>query len=91
MTKDVLTHLPQRIKLLPAEAKALRKLNDKKAGIDSFVQTIVAQGESRIAELQSEGRKVWEDIQKQHSIDLNTVNYDLDNDGEHLIPTGMKL
>lgn len=90
MTKT-LTELPQKVKLLPAEAKALRKLNDKKAGIDGFIQTIVAQGESRIAELQHEGRQIWEGIQKQHGIDLDTVNYNLDNDGEHLVPTGMKL
>lgn len=83
--------LPTKVKLLPAEAKALRKLNDKKAGIDNFIQTIVSQGETRIAELQTEGRGIWEGIQKQHDIDLDNVNYVLDNDGEHLVPTGMKL
>jgi hypothetical protein len=83
--------LPTKIKLRPEEAKALRKFNDKKAGIDAFIQTVVAQGEARIAELQSEGRQIWEGIRDHHKIDLDTVNYVLDNDGKTLTPTGMKL
>lgn len=90
-TPTHINNIPQKIKLLPAEAKALRKLNDRKAGIDNFISTIVQQGEARVAELQAEGRGIWEGIQKQHEIDLETVNYTLSDDGEHLVPVGMKL
>ncbi len=83
--------LPTRVKLSKPEAAALRKLNDKKAGVEAFTRTIMQQGEARLAELQAEGRSVWEGIRVAHDLDLDNVNYNLDEDGETLIPVGMKL
>ena len=83
--------MPQTVKLSKDESAKLRKLNDKTQAIDSFVKTVVAQGEARIAELQAEGRDIWSTIAATHSLDLQSVNYSLDDDGETLIPTGMKL
>lgn len=83
--------LPTKVKLSKPEAASLRKLNDKKAGVEAFTRTIMQQGEARLAELQSEGRSIWEGIRIAHDLDLDSVNYNLDEDGETLVPVGMKL
>ena len=87
----IMTSLPTPVELTKAEAAALRKLNDKKAGIDSFINTIMQQGEARVAELQVEGRMIWQSIAAAHKLDLESINYTLSDDGENLVPVGMKL
>ncbi len=83
--------LPTEVKLTKSEATALRKMNDKKAGLDSFINTIMQQGEARTAEIQSEGRVMWASIAEAHKLDLEHVNYVLSDDGDSLVPVGMKL
>lgn len=58
-------------------------------GLDSFVQTIMQQGEARLAELNAEQKRVWEQIAQAHGIDLQKVDYALE--GETLVPKRMVL
>jgi hypothetical protein len=83
--------LPQKIKLDGDLAKRLKKLNDKQVAVQSFVQMIARQGEERIAELTAEGRQVWQDVAARYKIDLDRVQWNLDNDGETIVPVGMRL
>lgn len=83
--------MPTEVKLSKGEAASLRKLNDKKAGVEAFTRTIMQQGEARLAELQAEGRSIWQGIAAAHELDLESVNYDLADDGETLKPVGMRL
>jgi len=83
--------IPTEIKLTPKEVTSMRKLNDKRAGMDTFIRTIMQQGEARMAEIQAEGQTVWLAIAANHGIDIRAVNYEVSDDGETLVPTGMKL
>jgi len=92
MSKEqTLTALPPTIELTKAETATLAKVGDKKAGIDNFVKTVVAQGETRLAELNVEGRDVWDKLAKTYDLDLKNVNYAISDDGTKLIPVGMNL
>jgi len=91
MTQESLALLPVKVKLTKAQSLALKKLNDKTVAVNQFVQAVSSQGESRIAELQAEGRKVWSEIADAHKLDLNLVNYVPSDDGDFLLPVGMKL
>lgn len=86
-----LTVLPQPVTLTKAETAELAKIADKKAGLDSFVKTVVQQGESRLAELNAEGRGVWDRLSKVYNLDLKNINYAISDDGTKLVPVGMNL
>ena len=49
------------------------------------------QGERRGRELQEETGQFWIRARSKYNLDLDHVNYTLDNDGEHIIPITMKL
>ena len=83
--------LPQPIKLDNADAQRLRELNDKMEATRGFVQAVSAQAERRIAELTQEGREIWQDLAKKHNLDLARVNYNLNTDGDGLVPVSLKL
>jgi hypothetical protein len=83
--------LPQKIKLDGDLAKRLKKLNDKQLGVQQFVQMVARQGEERVAELTAEGRSIWQDIAKRYALDLDRVQWNLDSDGETIVPVGMRL
>jgi len=91
MTRETLAPLPTKVKLTKTQSAALKKLNDKTVAVNQFVGAVTAQGESRIAELQVEGRKTWSEIAEAHNLDLNLVNYVPSDDGDYLLPVGMKL
>ena len=83
--------VPETVVLTKAETSALAKIGDKKAAIDSFVKTVVTQGEARLAELNQEGREVWSKLAAAYDLDLTNVNYAISDDGTKLIPVGMNL
>ena len=90
-TQGIDMTLPTKICLTKEEASKLSKLNDKTMGVKNFVTTVTQQGEDRIAELQQEGRIIWEDLKNTYDLDLETINYTLSDDGKWLVPVGMKL
>ncbi len=81
--------IPGAIKLSPKEAAMLNKVTAKRQGLDQFVQTIMQQGEARLAELMAEQKDVWTAIGKAHGVDFEKVDYALE--GETLVPVAMKL
>lgn len=81
--------MPETIKLSSNEVSSLNKITAKRQGLDQFVQTIMQQGEARLAELAQEHKDVWSAISKSHGIDLEAVDYAL-KDNE-LVPVRMKL
>lgn len=83
--------IPKRIKLEGDLARRLRKLNDHQQAIQQFVAMVTQQGEGRLSELVAEGRQIWSDIAKRHGIDLENVQWNLDKDGETIVPVGMRL
>ncbi len=89
MTTEKIGGLPEKIKLSPKEVTSLTKITAKKQGLDQFVQTIMQQGEARLAELSQEQKDTWLAIGEAHGVDFNTVDYALE--GEHLVPVQMKL
>jgi len=91
MTEQTLTAIPKTIDLTKAETATLAKVADKKAAIDNFVKTVVSQGEARLAELNAEGRDVWDKLSKAYDLDLKNVNYAISDDGTKLVPVGMNL
>jgi len=82
---------PTKVKLDTSEQLALKALHDKTVGLNNFVQTVTAQGESRMAEIQAESRRIWEKIAANHGLDIEHVNYEVDAKTEHLVPMMMKL
>jgi len=81
--------MPERVKLAPKEVSMLNKITAKQAALDSFVKTIMAQGEARLSELGLEQKDVWDAIGKAHGIDLQKVDYKLEDDT--LIPVRLVL
>ncbi len=81
--------IPERVKLSPKEAASLNKVQTKRQGLDQFVQTIIQQGEARLAELMQEQKDVWNAIGTAHGINFNKIDYALE--GEELVPVQMKL
>ena len=88
---ETLAPIPTTVELTKSETALLAKVADKKAGLDSFVKTVVQQGESRLAELNEEGRKIWDNLSKTYNLDLKNVNYAISDDGTKLVPVGMNL
>lgn len=83
--------LPEKVKLDAKDATALKQLGDKQRAVADFVQLISQQGEKRLAELQGQTNDFWTMAKNKYNLPLETVNYTLDNDGEHIIPISMKL
>lgn len=88
MTK---TTLPGTVELTKQEADQMRKLHDRRVGLDNFIQTIIQQGEARAAEIQAESREAFQQIAKAHGLDLDSVNYKVSDDGMSMIPVALKL
>lgn len=83
--------MPNKIKLEPSEAKALQNLSVKQQAISEFVQLVTSQGEQRLSSLRNETADVWDKLRKKYDLDLEHVNYTLDNDGEHIIPISQRF
>lgn len=83
--------VPKIVKLDEADAREMRKHNDQQIAVQQFVQAISQQGEQRIAQLQESGREMWMRIAKKYGIDLNRVDYAMNDDGDALVPMRMKL
>ena len=83
--------LPQKIKLKPEQAKALGEIRDRQLAIQQFVQMISQQGESRLKEIAADARSVWTQLAAEHGLDLQHVNYELDETGELIEPVAMRL
>lgn len=88
-TVETLCPVPGKVTLSPSEVTLLNKVTAKQAAIDGFVKTIMQQGEARLAELQTEQRDAWVSVSKAHNIDLDAVDYRLDDNV--LVPVRMKL
>ncbi len=80
---------PEVITLSPAEAAGLAKAQAKKVGLDQFVQTVMKQGEARLAELAGEQKALWESIAEAHGLDMSKVDYVLE--GDTLVPKQVRL
>ena len=74
-------NIPDPITLAPEDAQRIVKLNEKRAGNEAFVQSVITAGERRNVELLAEGRALWEELGKKHSLDLEHVSYDI-KDGQ---------
>jgi hypothetical protein len=79
------------VPLEAADQARVRDLNDKTAGIQRMMQMFVETGERRIAELQGQGRKLFEELSEKYGLDLNHVVYQPSLDGTKLIPTHVNL
>ncbi len=79
------------IDLEPEDQARMRDLNDKTAGVQRMIQMFVESGERRIAELQGQGRVLFEDLGKKYNLDLNHVVYQPSVDGKQLVPTMVNL
>ena len=73
------------IKLDAADQKALRSMGDKQVAVQQYVATVQQQGEQRLEQLQSEGRKIWEGLKEKHDLDLKHVDYVPNDDGTELV------
>ena len=80
----------QFVELNKKEQEALKKLNDKQAAIQSYVQMVQANAEQKMAECQQEGREVWGKIAEAHDLDLSTHAYTLSQDGTKLVLTQVR-
>lgn len=83
--------LPEPVKLDPKDASALKELSEKQQGVMEFVQLVTQQGEQRISKLKAETADLWDNLRVKHNLDLEHVNYTLDNDGENIVPVTMRL
>jgi hypothetical protein len=83
--------VPQAFKVDKDLAARLRKLHDKQQGVQQFVAMVTRQGEERIGECLHEGQDIWRAIGARYGIDVENVSWNLDKDGETLVPVGMKL
>lgn len=73
------------IKLDAEDQKALRQLGDRQVAVQQYVQTVQQQGEQRLAQLQEEGRAMWDELSRKHELDLKHVDYVPSEDGTELI------
>ena len=79
------------IALSDADQARMRDLNDKTTGIRRMIDTFVSSGERRFAELQQEGREMFEDFAKTYDLDTKHVTYVPSPDGRFLVPTAVVL
>lgn len=85
------TTVPEEVTLDDEDGSALRKLNDMRMAVQQYVQAVQQQGEERLAQLQDKGRVVWSRIAEKHNLDLDRVDYKLNDAGTALVPVRMKL
>jgi hypothetical protein len=83
--------LPTPIKLDAATAGKLRKLSERNQSVQSAAQLLSRQFENRMQELQVEGREIWKALAAQYKIDVERIAWDLDKDGETIVPIQMRL
>ena len=74
------------------------ELAAKQAAVQEFLKTVVHSGEARMTELQmaaqqlhSDTRKLWVGLKGKYGLDLDTINFELSEDGKSVVPTAMKL
>lgn len=79
------------VKLEPEDQAAMRNLTDKTQGVQRMIQMFVESGERRLAELQQEGRVIYEGLAGKYKLDLKHVNYIPSPDFKTLIPTTVQL
>lgn len=77
---------------LDAEDQArMRDLNDKTAGVQKMLQMFVETGERRFAELQKQGRELFEGFAIKYNLDFKHVTYQPSQDGTKLVATHVSL
>lgn len=74
------------VALSDGDAARMRDVNDKTAGVQRMVQMFVETGERRMAELQKQGREMFEEFAKTYNLDLKHVVYQPSPDGKNLVP-----
>lgn len=63
-------------KIKPEHYQRLMGLNDKMAGLQTFVQTVTAEAERRNAAYAAEARQIWIDMTKDDpSLDINSIEW----------------
>ena len=83
--------MQQFVELDKTEQEMLKKLNDKQAAIQSYVQMVQANAEQKMQECQQEGREAWGKIAEKHDLDLSTHAYTLSQDGTKLVLTQVRF
>lgn len=79
------------VTLSEGDARRLRDLNDKQAGLQRAVQGFVEVGERRAAELQAQGRELFTELAKSYNLDLVHIEYVPSADGTQLVPRSVRL
>ena len=80
-----------KVALTPEQAAAMRAHQDKVMGLQRAMAMFVENGERRGAQLQQEGRELYEGIAKVHGLDLERVQYVPSRDGNELVPVMVKV
>ncbi len=84
-------NLPEKIAIDATVAKRLTGLADKQAALNGNIAACQKNWEMRGAELQAEGRALWDEIAKLYKLDVQRVNYTISPDGQYLVPTMVRL
>lgn len=74
-----------------ADQALLRDLNDKTAGIQRMMVMFTESGERRFADLQKQGRELFEGFATKYGLDFKHVAYQPSPDGKSLVPTTISL
>lgn len=80
-----------RVALDAEDQRRLKKMNDDMIGVRQFVATVQEQGEARLSQLQATMRDTWAAVAQKYGLDLESVSYELSNDGTELVPTRVKV
>lgn len=75
-----------------------KEIATRQVAVRQFLSTVVQTGEARLAELQegvnvvgADLKKLWEDVARSHSLDLDRHQYDLADDGKSLFVKSIKV
>lgn len=82
---------PTNVELDEEDQRLMKKLNDDTMAVQQFVRTVQEQGEARLSAIQGKMRETWTHFSEKYGLDLETVSYNLSQDGKLLVPTAVRL
>jgi len=83
--------LPKPVNITPEQTRRFRSIMDRQTAIQQWVKAVTDQAESRLAELQTQSRELWQELQAEHALDLNHVAYTISDDGTQIVPRQVQL
>jgi hypothetical protein len=82
--------LPDKVKIKPEDAERIKEIGQKQQDLGAFLDTVMNQGQNRMAQYRALVSDFWKDAEKEYGLDLDNIEYTLDKAGEHIIPVALK-